>query len=513
MSAIKKAKRKQSSTTSLRVSPEQWVARLYQKIAVKFLFCNPFSALFLDPGLGKTSITLRTISMLLAAREIKGVLIIAPLRVCTSVWPREVKKWSNFNHLKIVVLRGRDRQAVRKGKHDIYVINPENLGWLFRQLLAIAKDKGDMPFDALWVDESTRFRNPKVENKKKKVKTKDGDRLTRFGYLVQFLPIFKRRHIMTGTPVPKSLMDLWSQMYIVDEGECLGDNFYRFRNRHFIKLDENGYSWGIKEGAADKIHRAIAPRVLEMKASDWLDMPRLLYNSIYVDLPEDALNLYRRMERDMWIECDEGVASADAAAQASMKCHQIANGRIYEDIDDPTDPAQRKARKVLKVHTAKLEALQGLIEELNGKPVLVAYQFKHDLDALRDLLGHDLPYIGSGVGPRQQKRLEDAWNAGLLPVLAGHPDSMGHGLNLQESANDVCWFSLTWNLENYIQFIDRVFRSGVKGDQVRVHHLIARGTVDEAMMWRLGERADQQLEAREAISRYRSLLGKNRAAG
>ena len=215
------------------------------------------------------------------------------------------------------------------------------------------------------------------------------------------------------------------------------------------------------------------------------------------------------MEKDFFIELDGLEASAEATAQASMKCHQIANGNVYEDVPEGLTEYEvrefKRKRKPIHIHKGKIEALRDLVDELNGKPLLVAYHYKHDLEALQRLLGNDVPYIGSGVSPKQAKSLEAAWNAGKLPVLLGHPDSMGHGLNLQASGNDICWFSLTWNLENYLQFNARIYRQGVKGS-VRIHHLISEGTVDEAMMLRLGERAKDQKDLRQALKQYRLSL-------
>jgi len=221
------------------------------------------------------------------------------------------------------------------------------------------------------------------------------------------------------------------------------------------------------------------------------------------------MSYYKKMEKEFFIQLDDMEASAEAAAQVSGKCHQIANGNVYEDIpedlDEEEEKAFRRTRKTIHIHKAKLEALEDLIDELNGKPLLVAYHYKHDLEALRGLLG-DVPYIGSGVSPKQSKTIEDKWNRGEIPVLLGHPTAMAHGLNLQEQGNDVCWFSLTWDLELYMQFIRRIYRQGVKGKQVRNHHLVAKGTTDETMLSRLGGRASQQHDLRQALKDYRKSL-------
>lgn len=474
---------------------KRWLPHPYQRTALSFLLANPCSGLFLDPGLGKTSISLAAIKILKYAREIKSVLLVAPLRVTYSVWPGEIEKWVNFNGLTCTILHDKNKSSLWGPPVDLYLINPEGLQWLHDELLAGLKAGKKNPFNALWIDESTKFKS-------------HGSK--RFELLVNMLPLFKRRHIMTGTPSPRSLLDLWPQIFILDEGKTLGSNFYKFRKKYFQSQDWDKYNWEIKDFAAEEIHKLVAPMVLEMSSSDYLDMPECIYNDIEINLPKKAFKYYKQMEKEFLINLDGKEVSAEAAAQSSMKCHQIANGTVYEDIpeglDEDEERAFRRTRKALPVHKAKIDALADLMDELNGKPLLIAYHFKHDLEALRKLLGKDVPYIGSGVKPGRAKELERLWNAGELPVLLGHPDSMSHGLNFQEGGNDVCWYSLTWNLENYIQFIARVWRQGVKGEFVRVHHLIAKGTVDEAMLLRLGARAEQQIDLREAIRKYRLVL-------
>lgn len=471
---------------------KKWKPHAYQRTAISFLLSNPLSGLFLDPGLGKTSTSLAAIKTLKYADEIKGVLMIAPLRVVYSVWPGEIEKWANFNCLSHTILHGRTKGTLWGEQKDLYIINPEGLEWLHGQLLDGLQAGKQCPFDCLWIDESTKFKS---------------HRSSRFGLLRDMLPLFKRRHIMTGTPAPKSLQDLWSQMYILDKGKSLGANFYKFRNTYFRSNDWNKYIWQIREGSAAKIQKLVAPLVLEMSANDYLDMPELIFNDIHVKLPAKAMTNYKSMEKEFFIELEGSEASADAAAQAGAKCHQIANGNVYEDIPENLNEdeirAFKRTRKVIHIHKAKIEALQDLINELNGKPLLISYHYKHDLAALRKALGKDTPYIGSGVSPEEAKSVESDWNSGKLPILLGHPASMGHGLNLQECGTDVCFFSLTWDLELYDQFFRRIYRQGVKGSTVRVHHLIASDTIDEAMALRLGERAKEQRDLRDALKKYR----------
>lgn len=471
----------------------RWRPHNYQLTAISFLLANPKSGLFLDPGLGKTSTSLASIRILKNADKIKGVLMIAPLRVVYSTWPNEISKWDNFKELTSTILHDKGKQSLWGEQKDIYLINPEGLPWLYEELLKGLKQGKQCPFDTLWIDESTKF------------KSHDGK--ARFMLIRDMLPLFKRRHIMTGTPAPRSLLDLWSQIYILDQGEALQDNFYHYRNKYFQADDWNKYNWQIKDFCEDKIHELISPLVLDMKASDHLKLPDLMFNDIQVILPTKAQKYYKQMEKEFFIELDELEASGEEAAQVSMKCHQIANGRVYEDVPDGLDDTEiaafKRTRKTLDIHKGKIQALTDLVDELNGKPLLIAYNFKHDLETLQRTFGKNLPYIGSGVKPDVAKKIEDDWNAGKLPILAGHPASMGHGLNLQASGNDICWYSLTWNLEDYLQFNARIYRQGVSGS-VRIHHLVSKNTIDEAILLRLGEKADRQMSLREALKSYRS---------
>lgn len=484
---------------------KRWIPKAYQLTALSFTISNKRGGLFLDPGLGKTSISLATLKILKNAERIRGTLLIAPLRPVYSVWPNEIEKWNNFTQITHTILHDEEKSSRLWGApKDLYLINPEGLPWLFAELLDGLNQGKKCPFDTLVIDESTKFKNPAVNIAKTK-------RRTRFGLLKDMLPLFKRRHILTGTPSATSLLDLWSQIYILDDGVALGNNFNKFRRKYFYTEDWDDYNWIPKEGAPDKIHKAIAPLVLDMEAEDHLSMPKILYNYIDVTLPPKALSYYKKMEKEFFIELDEMVASAEAAAQSSMKCHQIANGKVYEDIPADLDEDEirefKKTRKVIHIHDAKAQALEDLIDELNGKPLLIAYYYRHDLDAILKVCGKDAVHIGSGVSPRKSKKIEKLWNAGKIKILVGHPDSMAYGLNLQENGNDICWYSLPHSLINYIQFNKRIHRQGVIGS-VRIHHLVAQSTLDLAIVSRLGERAKQQIDLRRAIKKYRAKMKK-----
>lgn len=469
----------------------RWGPHNYQKTALSFLLSNARCGLFLDPGLGKTSTSLSAIQVLTNAEEVRGVLLIAPLCVINSVWPDEVEKWSNFNQITYTTLHGEGRGALWGEQKDIYLINPEGLAWLHQELIAKAKVKISPPFNALWVDESTKFKNHKS---------------TRFKLLKSMLPLFKRRHIMTGTPAPKSYLDLWSQIYLLDEGAALGETFYQFRNNYFEATDWNQYNYRLKEGADWQIQKAVSHLVLNMAASNYLNLPDISYHNIKVELPTKALKQYKTMEKEFFAQIDSGVVTAASTAVSGLKCRQLANGNIYEDLPEEGCPDElsmvRRNRNSYVIHREKIEALKNLINELHGKPLLVAYHFKHDLHELQKALG-DVPCIKSGVSALEQKDIEDRWNAGLIPVLLGHPVKMAHGLNLQKGGKDVCWYSMTWDLEEYMQFNARVYRQGVSGS-CRVYHLVASDTIDQAMLLRLKSKKDGQDGLRQALDQYRS---------
>lgn len=469
-----------------------WKAFSYQRTAVSFLISNPRSALFLDPGLGKTSISLATGKILKYSERIKGILLIAPLKVAYDTWPDEIHNWYNFKDTSYTILHDTNKESLWGEKKDIYIINPEGLEWLHNELLDKLKQGWKCPFDTLWIDESTKFKN--------------FDSI-RFELLCNMLPLFKRRHIMTGTPAPKSLLNLWSQIYLLDEGKSLGHNYHKFRSKYFYTDDWNKYDWKLKKEGKEEIYEAIGHLILEMSATDYLDMPELIYNNIFVHLPKETKAKYNKMENEFFAELEAGNISAPDTAQSSLKCHQMANGYVYEDIPQDLDDDEmrefRKNRKTFFVHDEKLNALSNLVDELNGKPILIAYKFKHDLKALRSLFGEDVAHIGSGTTPKQLKKIREKWNRGEIPVLLGQPVSMAHGLNLQKGGSDICWYSLDWDLEIYLQFIARIYRQGANTSQVRVHHLVSEGTVDEAMVERLGFRAKQQEDLRKALKHYR----------
>lgn len=463
-------------TKPLKPSKSGWQPHRYQKNAVKFLLQNAAAALFLDPGLGKTSITLAAIKILRKEHLINKVLIIAPLRVCYLVWPKELVKWKDFEGMTVQILHGKDKEKNLSRDADIYVINPEGLQWLLTNNLK------KLGFDMLVIDESSKFKAANTQ---------------RFKLLKNALGLFRRRVILTGSPSPNGMMDLFSQIFILDGGAALGRFITHYRNTYFYPSGYGGYEWKLHPGAEAAIQERIKPMVLRLEAKDYLELPELVENTVWVDLPKPARNAYKQMEDELFAAVKNGDVVAATAAVASMKCRQIANGGLY--AEDGT---------IHQLHMEKAEAVKDLIEELQGMPALVAYDFEQDLQRLLKVLGKNTPYIGGGVSAKRGAEIERAWNAGEIPVLLGHPASVAHGLNLQNAGNHVIWHSLTWNFENYDQFNKRILRQGSKHKQVFVHHVMAADTIDEAILCALKFKDNSQRSLLAGLKEYMKKVGK-----
>jgi len=431
---------------------------------------NGDTAAFAAPGLGKTVVVYSAFNILRKITSVKKLLVIAPLRPCYAVWPAERDKWDFCKNLSINIMHGKGKKIDLDV--DVNIINPEGLKWLIGELIRNFKDK-TFPFDMLVVDESTKFKNSASK---------------RFRLLKIISPLFKRRVVLTGTPVVKGYDDLWSQFFIVDNGKTFGQYKNQFHSDYFYRGGFMGYQWLIQsQDHADEMFKKAAPICMVIKCEDHLSMPKLIINDIIVKLPENAKHVYDTMQVALFAELENGsFNAASTQAVAAMKCHQIANGALYDDEDLESGKSKRKGpRKYTVIHTAKIDALRDLFEELNGQPLLIAYNFKHDLAVMKEMFlsnyGIDLPYIGSGITPKETNELIDQWNSGELTVLAGHPASMGHGLNLQGGGHDICWYSMPWSSELFDQLNARVWRQGVKGEYVRIHRIIAASTIDRAI--------------------------------
>jgi SNF2 family DNA or RNA helicase len=482
-------KSKSTTTKTRRLQPsgpQKWTPHAYQKKALKFLLEHQAAGLLLDPGLGKTSITLAAFSFLKKKGLAKKMLVIAPLRPCYLVWPAEIEGWEDFAHLKCVVLHGKHKDKLLEEDADVYIINPEGLEWLIGKGTFNRRRWNSLGFDTLCIDELTRFKKSTGK---------------RFKLLKLVLDTFQRRWGLTGTPAPNGLLDLFGQMFILDSGRSLGRYVTHYRMQYFNNPDGLGWKWIPRKGAEEEIYERLKPLCLRMEAKDYLELPDLITNKIMLDMPPKVAEMYDQLEDLMISKLEDNLIVASNAAAASTKLRQICNGAVYVDDDVASFARGSGGRNVLPVHSVKLEAVEELLEELQGQPLLLAYEFNHDLDRLLGHFGKDTPYIGSGVSPKKSAEIEKKWNAGDIPLLLGHPASMGHGLNFQRgNAAHVGWFGMFWDLELYDQFLKRVYRQGNKATRVFNHHFMMQRpggdpTVDELVFYaqRRKERGQQAL--------------------
>lgn len=420
----------------------------YQEYSKDWILDHPYCALFLDMGLGKSLTTLTAIDELLNTFEvIENVLVIAPLSVAEKTWSDEIEKWDHLNHLTFSKVLGsrQQRMAALAKKADVYLINRENVEWL------VDHYRKDWPFRTVIIDESSSFKSPSAK---------------RFKALRKVRPMIERLVELTGTPSPNNLMDLWSQIYLLDQGERLGKTITAFRNHYFTPASQNGhivYSWALLPGAEEAIYKKISDICVSMKAKDYLKLPPRTNNVIEVELSGADWKKYKELERHYVLELEGSDVVASNAATLSNKLLQMANGCIYDENGEAKP-----------IHEKKLDALERVIEESQGQPVLVFYQYKHDLSRIQERF-KQAKVLDVSAGDIKK------WNEGKIPVLLAHPQSAGHGLNLQAGGHIIVWFGLTWSLEFYQQANARLDRQGQQ-NPVIVHHLVAKGTIDEDVM-------------------------------
>ena len=458
--------------------------RQYQRRAVDFVKHTSCAGLFLDMGLGKTISTLTAYADLLDKGVVNKVLLVAPLRPAQGVWRQEARKWSHTKHLTFKLLLGNERQRLTalNSEAQIHIINVDNLRWLLNVLRSRANKP--WPYDALIIDESSMFKSPSSK---------------RFGSLRHQLKNFKRRVILTGTPAPKGLLDLWGQIFILDQGQRLGEKVGRFRSRFFSPSGFKGYQYKPDKGAEQEILELVSPLILTMRAEDWLELPPTIKQNVYVDLPAATRTLYKKLEKEMFLELEKGSTEALSAASLSIKCWQLANGFIF--LDD-----SKGVRTWQAVHDEKLEALKEIVEGTGGN-VLVSYWFQPDLARLRAVYP-DAPAIIDCKNEKTLQKLQAEWNAGEHKVMFVHPQGAGHGLNLQGGGNTIVFFSMLWGREYYAQVIERIGAArqiGEGRDHVMVKHILTRDTVDEAMLLTQQMRHDDERRAINILKEYRDI--------
>lgn len=466
-----------------------WVPEPYQLEGVEFLLGQPEGALLLDPGLRKTSIVLAAFKILRGEGLVNKLLVVSTPRICgmSGPWHGEVKKWAEFNHFKVATIHGVGRKKDRalESDADIYLVSYEGLDWL----LDVEKWKGRsgktqikpnfhrvkaLGVDMLALDEASKVRKATSQRSK---------------LVVAARQYFQRVVTMTGSPTPRSMEDLFGVMLVTDGGYSLGQFITHYRNAYFYPSGYGGYSWKLQEGGEEKIYAKVAPFVFRLDTKKLIHIPELIENPVAIDLPDEARRVYDELEEEFISEVErKGLAAALLLAQNSgalwVKLAQVANGGIFMQGAEGIDLHRKAVKKEwLDLHEEKLIATEDILEELNGSPALIVYDFAHDLARLKGRLGKDFPSVEGGMTMKTVDKLVDAWNAGDLPGLLVHPASMSHGLNMQErSASHIIWHSMTTNYEWYDQLTRRLRRSGNVSKHVTNHLLVAKDTVDEAKL-------------------------------
>lgn len=436
----------------------------YQTYATRFIEEHPVAALILEMGLGKSVITLTAIEHLMHdSFEVRKVLVIAPLRVATSTWPDEIRKWDHLSSLTFSVAVGTrdERIAALKRNAEITIINRENVQWL------VEESGVSFDYDMVVIDELSSFKNHRTK---------------RFRSLMKARPKVKRIVGLTGTPAPNGLMDLWAEFRLLDGGKRLGRFIGQYRERWFLPDKRNQmviFSYMPKEGAEDEIYSAIADITVSMKAMERIRMPELIETEMKVSMGKDERKAYDSMKKDLVLSLHDGAVTVSNAASLSGKLMQLSSGAVYTDEENFTE-----------IHRRKLDALEDAIESMNGKPLLIAYWFRHERTRISGLLT-DLGITWKEISDEASIR---EWNEGKLQAAIIHPASAGHGLNLQSGGSTLLWFTVPWSLELYQQTMARLWRQGQKEETTVVIHLITEGTIDERVLAAL-RRKDQTQEA------------------
>ncbi len=440
------------------IIPKKFNPHSYQELAIKLLISPTGGGLFLRPGMGKTACMLAAFKILKKMGLVRNMLVVAPLRVVQLTWPEELESWFDFNELTYAVLHGPKKDELLKKEVDVYITNFDSLDWLVPKIY----NSSQPMFDVLVIDESSRMRNTNSK---------------RYKALKKVLGRFKRRYILTGTPQPKSLLNLFGQVFIVDRGATFGSYITAFANTYFYKRPDDDYTLYPLPGAEERIHNALKDRIFHLSDEDYLSLPKLYERDILVELDKETRRKYREMERDFLLQVENGAIIAANAAVASGKLRQICNGAVYHN----------ESRDYEVVHSAKLDAFEDLIEELNKEPVLVVYQYEHDFERMNKVV----PGV-KFTGAKNPEAIKASWDKGDIEVLYIHPNSAGFGLNMQLGGYNMIWFGLTFDYELYAQTIKRLHRQG-QTKPVNVYRLMVKSSVEDRVMARvLKEREESQ---------------------
>ena len=444
----------------------------YQRYCIQRMLQEPALALFLGMGLGKTVTTLTVVNDLKYNRfQMQKCLVIAPKKVAEDTWTREQSKWEHLRLLRVVPVLGSLQKRIRAlaSPGDVYVINRENVTWL------VDHYRNDWPFDTVVIDESSSFKSHQAK---------------RFKSLRSIRGHISRLYELTGTPASNGYMDLWAQIFLLDGGKRLGRTITEYRNQYFVPGKRNAttiFSYEPRTGGEREIQERIRDICISLSAEDYLELPDRMDNTRYIKLDARAQKAYDEMERQRILEFGDTVLDAGSAAVLSNKLLQLGNGAVY-------NVAENGKREVIEIHGNKVEAFLELVEELNGKPVLVFYNFQHDLERMERALRKTKLRVRRLEGSRDI----EAWNVHSIDVLLSHPASVAYGLNLQQGGSDVVWFGLNWSLELYQQANARLHRQGQE-HTVFIHHLVVAGSVDEDVMAALGAKGDCQAALLNAL--------------
>lgn len=454
----------------------------YQIDAIKHQLAHPESMLWLDMGLGKTVVTLTTVYERLKRGEIKRALVVAPLRVIQSVWEQESKNWCYLNRMKFSLIHGSEasRQYAADRPADIYLVNYEGLDWLSTFYVHKYLSQGKaLPFQMIVFDEVSKMKNS------------TSNRCVAMAPLLQYIPY---RTGLTGTPAGNGYQDLHGQYLMIDMGRRLGVAKQQFEHRFFHSVGYMGYKKALMKGGDEMIKERIADITMQMSAAQYLTLPKVSHNNVWIDLPMSARKKYNQLEKDLFTVLDDG-SEIEVFNQASLtgKCLQAANGALYQEPGEP---------QWSRLHDAKLDALDDIIEESAGQQILVPFCYRHDAE--RIMKRHpNAVWVSSKM---KQAEFLDAlarWKSGDLDLLIGHPGSMAHGIDgLQHKGHIVVWFGVNWSLELYLQANGRINRQGQK-HPVMIHHILARDTLDLAVMEAIEGKHQTQEELRATIMKYR----------
>ncbi len=469
---------------------ETWKPHKYQTKALRFLLERLSAALFLDPGLGKTSTVYAAIKVLKNKGLHQGTIVVAPRRPAVMVWRQEQDRWKEFEDISVGLVHGARKEEVWDTPHDVYVTTYDGLQWLIktgRLKTALRTNK----VRNLVYDELSKVKNTNT---------------VRYKTIKPMLHLFDRRWGLTGSPAANGLQDLFGECFALDLGRSLGKFVTHYRFQYFDAYgDQMHPQFTPKPGAEEAIFARIANLALRIDGEDHLSLPPLIEHKIRLELPPKARAKYEEMESEFFTQLDGSVFTADGAAALSMKCRQLAAGALYEDRVDPETGMPRIGkRKYAVVHDEKLDALEDLIDELQGQQLFICYYFGHDLERILDRIGKDTPFIGGGTSDKKALEYEEAWNRGWITELLGHPNSVGHGLNMQRSsAGHIAIFSPTWSYEDYDQFIRRLRRQGNKALRIMLHQFCAVGTVDEVVYAGMHRKGALQNRLHDALKNYR----------